>query len=85
MKILNTNIKENKILNEQDEELEKLHKNVKNILYVSKQMYNEVVEQNIIVDRFDNEVDKTIVNVKKTDNKTNKLLDDNNACCCNIV
>ena len=84
MKNLNINHQENKILDEQDKELDKLHKSVKKILYVSKHIYNEVEQQNIIVDRFDNEIDNTIIKVNKTEYKTQKIIKDNENCCCII-
>ena len=82
MKKLNINHQENKILDEQDKELQKLHKSVKKILYVSRHLYNEVEQQNIIVDRFDNEIDNTIIKVNKTEYRTDKFVKDNESCCC---
>ena len=84
MKKLNINNVENKILDEQDKELDKLHKSVKKILYVSRDIYNEVEQQNIIVDRFDNKIDDTIIKVNKTEYKTQKMIEDDKNCCCII-
>ena len=84
MKKLNINNVENKILDEQDKELDKLHKSVKKILYVSRDIYNEVEQQNIIVDRFDNKIDNTIIKVNKTEYKTQKMIEDDKNCYCII-
>lgn len=85
MKILNVNKEQNKILDNQDKELYKLHNNVKKILYLSKEIYNEVEQQNVLVDRLDNKIETTTVNINSTEKKTNKIVLEQEKCICKIV
>lgn len=85
MKNIIINDKNNQILNKQDEELDKLHKSVKKVLYLSKEIYNETEKQNFIVDRMDNEIIFTSNKINNAEKKTNKLMLDEEKCICYIM
>ena len=82
MKIINTNNIENKILDSQDKELDKLQKSVKHILYLSKQIYNEIEEQNnYIIPPLDNNIDRTIPKINNVEKRTDKLVKEDCSIC----
>ena len=85
MKILNIDEEQNKILDNQDKELYKLQNKVQKILYLSKEIYNEVEQQNHLVDRLDNKIETTTVNINSTEKKTNKIVLEQEKCICKIV
>jgi hypothetical protein len=82
MKIINTNNIENKILDSQDKELDKLQKSVKHILYLSTEIYNEIEEQNnYIIPPLDNNIDRTIPKINNVEKRTDKLVKEDCSIC----
>lgn len=76
---------QSKILDLQDKELYKLHETVKKNLKLSKMVYNELVNQEDIINNLDYKVDNTTQNIKSKEFRTQKIIIQNEDNCCNIV
>ena len=70
----------NYIMNNQDKELEKLHKSVKKILNISNQVLHELYIQENITNRLENNLDITKYKINQTEKKTEKIIDDTRCC-----
>lgn len=82
MKIINTNNIEKKNLDSQDKKLDKLQKSVKHILYLSKEIYNEIEEQNnYIIPPLDNNIDRIIPKINNVEKRTDKLVKEDCSIC----
>lgn len=76
---------QSKILDLQDKELYKLHETVKKNLRLSKMVYNEVINQEDIINNLDYKVDNTTQNIKSKEFKTQKIIIQDENTCCNIL
>ena len=76
-------INEQVIFDNQEKELVKLHKSIKNILNISNQVLNEVYIQEHIIKKLENNLDTTKYKVNQTEKKTEKIVDDTK--CCNLL